>query len=69
MPCDVAPCILTSLAYIQYLAENLGALNLKLTSEDVAEVRRLAEAAQGTLDDRYPAAAMKLLLAETPALQ
>ncbi len=54
---------------MQYLEENLGALKLTLTAEDIAEVRRLAEAADKTLGDRYHSQGMALILAETPPLE
>lgn len=54
---------------VQYLHENLGALKLKFTPEDLAEVRRLAEAAQGALGDRYPTQYMGMLFAESPPLK
>ncbi len=53
----------------KYLDENLGALKLKLSDEEVAEVRKLAEAADKTLGDRYNAASMKMLLLDTPPLE
>ena len=59
-PRSITDCIL------QYLEENLGALNLKLSQEDVAEIRRLCENVQ--LGDRYPAAHMGMILQDTPPL-
>jgi aryl-alcohol dehydrogenase-like predicted oxidoreductase len=52
---------------IKYLEENLGALNVKLTPEEVKEVRDLVEAAE-VHGDRYPSAAMGSLFADTPNL-
>lgn len=37
--------------YSQYLEENLGALGLKLSTEDIAEIRKLCE--NMSLPDRY----------------
>ncbi|KII86675.1 hypothetical protein PLICRDRAFT_163919 [Plicaturopsis crispa FD-325 SS-3] len=55
---------------VKYLEENLGALKVKLTPEDVAEVRGFAleadEASKGY--GRYPAPLLALLFAETPEL-
>lgn len=52
---------------IKYLEENLGALDVKLTDEEVKEVRDLVDNAEvhGT---RYPAVHVPFLLADTPAL-
>ena len=52
---------------IKYLEENLGALNVKLTPEEVKEVRDLVEAAE-VHGDRYPSAAVGSLFADTPNL-
>jgi aryl-alcohol dehydrogenase-like predicted oxidoreductase len=43
-----------------YLEENLGALQITLTPEDLAEFN-LAAPAGGTAGDRYPAASMAYL--------
>ncbi|GJE93677.1 aldo/keto reductase [Phanerochaete sordida] len=52
------------------LHENLAALNLKLTSEEVADIRHVAEEADATLQGgRYPPFLMALLDADTPPLQ
>lgn len=52
---------------VKYLEENLGALEVKLTQEEVQEVRDLVESAEvhGT---RYPAALLATLFASTPEL-
>lgn len=52
---------------IKYLEENMGALKVKLTEEDVAEVRKLVDGAE-VHGSRYPEAMMSLLFADTPAL-
>lgn len=52
---------------IKYLEENMGALNVKLTPEEVKGVRGLVEAAE-VHGDRYPSAAMGSLFADTPNL-
>ncbi len=56
--------------FVQYLDENLGAMKLSLTPEDVAEVRRLAEAAdeRQTVGARYNALGIQLSYLETPPL-
>ncbi|KAF4563680.1 hypothetical protein EYR36_002918 [Pleurotus pulmonarius] len=54
---------------VKYLKENLGALNVKLTEEEVLEVREIASAAdKACVGDRYPAAMQQMLYADTPAL-
>jgi aryl-alcohol dehydrogenase-like predicted oxidoreductase len=52
---------------IKYLEENMEALNVKLTLEEVKEVRDLVEAAE-VHGDRYSLAAMGSLFADTPNL-
>jgi aryl-alcohol dehydrogenase-like predicted oxidoreductase len=53
---------------IKYLEENLGSLEVKLTSEEEKEIRSLVEGAEvhGT---RYPERLMGSLFADTPALE
>ncbi|KAI0266183.1 NADP-dependent oxidoreductase domain-containing protein [Gloeopeniophorella convolvens] len=53
---------------VKYLNENLGSLNVKLTPEEVQEVREIAVRADSVLGDRYPAAAMDTLYVDTPPL-
>ncbi|KIP02194.1 hypothetical protein PHLGIDRAFT_112316 [Phlebiopsis gigantea 11061_1 CR5-6] len=53
---------------VKYLEENLGALDLELAAEDVAEIRRLSEGISGTLGNRYDAVRMQLILQDTPPL-
>ncbi|KIM36704.1 hypothetical protein M413DRAFT_449041 [Hebeloma cylindrosporum] len=53
---------------IKYLKENLGALNVKLTPAEVAEVREIARKADAVQGDRYPASSMHTLFADTPPL-
>ncbi|KAI0764116.1 Aldo/keto reductase [Irpex lacteus] len=52
----------------RYLHENLGALKVKLSREDVDEVRRLAEDAHKTFDTRYPTDSMSTIMVDTPPL-
>ena len=49
------------------MKENLGAYEVKLSVEDVAEVRRLANEAT-VPGDRYPAHTLYTLFADTPPL-
>jgi len=52
---------------IKYLEENLGALDVKLSKEEVKEVRDLVESAE-VHGSRYPEAMMVTLFADTPKL-
>ncbi|KAI0747132.1 NADP-dependent oxidoreductase domain-containing protein [Daedaleopsis nitida] len=54
---------------INNLKENLGSLQIKLTPEDVAEVRKLADAANLGVGDRYPRSLQHSLFVDTPPLQ
>ncbi|KAF5364300.1 hypothetical protein D9756_001130 [Leucocoprinus leucothites] len=51
---------------IKYLKENLASIHIKLSSEDDAKVRKLAEEAE--IGDRYPAQMMASLFADTAPL-
>lgn len=53
---------------IKYLEENIGSLDVSLSSEELQEIRQLIEAAEvhGT---RYPEATMASLFADTPELE
>ncbi|TFK49236.1 Aldo/keto reductase [Heliocybe sulcata] len=53
---------------IKYLRENLDALKLKLTAEDIAAVRSLAENSDAVQGARYPPGMSDTLFADTPAL-
>lgn len=54
---------------IPYIEENLGAAKVQLTPEDLVKLRKLAdETDKGTPGDRYPAALMSHLSANTPPL-
>ncbi|KAF8997503.1 NADP-dependent oxidoreductase domain-containing protein [Cyathus striatus] len=53
---------------VKYLEENLGAAHVKLSAEDIADVRAVAEEADKTLEGRYPAQFESMQFAETPAL-
>jgi len=53
---------------IKYLKENLAAINVKLSNEEIAQVRKLAEDSDVGGLDRYPTAMMGTLFADTPKL-
>jgi len=53
---------------IKYLRENLGALNVKLTPAEVAEVREISKRADAAQGDRYPLSMKDMLFADTPPL-
>ncbi|TBU38744.1 Aldo/keto reductase [Dichomitus squalens] len=63
---DIIPIVGTT--KLDNLKENLGAYDVKLSPEDIAEVRRLADGAS-VPGDRYPAFLFHTLFADTPALQ
>ena len=46
----------------------MAALNVKLTKEEVEEVRRIAAEADSSHGDRYPPVLAKVLFGDTPAL-
>ncbi|KAF7975782.1 hypothetical protein HWV62_8599 [Athelia sp. TMB] len=53
---------------IKYLEENVAAINVHLTPEDLQEVRDVANKADAAQGDRYPASIVGLLFADTPEL-
>lgn len=53
---------------VKNLEENLGALSLKLTPEDLQAVRDVAKRADAEHGDRYPEFIMRFLFADTPEL-
>ena len=53
---------------IKYLEENLGALDVKLTVSEVAEIRKAVDNAD-VFGTRYPEKMMGALLADTPPLE
>ncbi|KAI0296285.1 NADP-dependent oxidoreductase domain-containing protein [Multifurca ochricompacta] len=53
---------------VKYLNENLGSLEVKLSPEEVQEVREIAERADSVLGDRYPAGMMDTVYVNTPPL-
>lgn len=52
---------------IERLKENLGSLEVKLTDDEVAEIRKIAESAE-IAGGRYPEGFAAHLYADTPAL-
>lgn len=48
--------------------ENLGAVKVKLSTEDVAAVRKLAVEADAQHGERYPPGIAGVLFVDTPAL-
>jgi len=53
---------------VKYLNENLGSLNAKLSSEEVQQIREIAQRADSTLGERYPPAMLETLYTNTPPL-
>ncbi|KAI0057316.1 Aldo/keto reductase [Artomyces pyxidatus] len=53
---------------VKYLKENLGATDVRLTQDEVQEVRRIAEQADAVIGDRYPPRIQVTLFADTPPL-
>lgn len=51
---------------LQYLEENIAAANVKLTPQDVEDVRQAAKDADAAQEDRYPPGFMEMLFVETP---
>ncbi|KAI0646601.1 Aldo/keto reductase [Trametes meyenii] len=54
---------------IPNLEENLGAVNVKLTPEDIQEVRDIADKADAANGPRYPPQLMAVHFGDTPALK
>ena len=54
---------------LQTLKENVAAANIKLTEEELAEIRQLAEKVDKShVGPRYPGQMSELLFADTPEL-
>ncbi|KAF8151857.1 Aldo/keto reductase [Mycena galopus ATCC 62051] len=53
---------------IKYLEDNLAAVKVTLSSEDVAAIRKLAADADAQQGERYPPGLADLLFVDTPAL-
>ncbi|KAF7793540.1 hypothetical protein EIP86_004654 [Pleurotus ostreatoroseus] len=54
---------------IKYLNENLDATKVNLSSEDIAEIRKIADEIDGTLADSLPPPYKDLKLVDTPPLK
>lgn len=56
--------------FFQYLKENLGAADVRLSPEEIARIRNLAETVNTAVGglERYPVGEMVHLLADTPEL-
>lgn len=55
------------LTFDQYLKENMGASAVKLTPEDIAAIRKIAEESE-IPGDRYPEIMLAHVLVHTPPL-
>ena len=53
-------------SWVTRLEENIAGANVKLTPEDLQEVRAEAEAADATNGERYPPGSAVLLFGDTP---
>ncbi|KAF8998393.1 NADP-dependent oxidoreductase domain-containing protein [Cyathus striatus] len=53
---------------IKYLLENIGATKLKISADELQEVREIANRADASQADRYPAFIQETLFVETPVL-
>ncbi|KAL5521503.1 hypothetical protein ACEPAF_2251 [Sanghuangporus sanghuang] len=53
---------------VKYLKENLAAVDVKLSQDEIAEIRQLAENAEVLKGERYPWGLQKQLFADTPPL-
>ncbi|THH13715.1 hypothetical protein EW146_g6538 [Bondarzewia mesenterica] len=53
---------------VKYLEENLGALNVKLTADDLKAVRVVAEKADAQQGERYPPEFLDSMFSDTPPL-
>ncbi|KAJ7779071.1 Aldo/keto reductase [Mycena metata] len=54
---------------IKYLEENLAAIKITLSDEDVAAIRQLAVEADAQQGERYPPALPQVLFVDTPAFE
>lgn len=65
-------CVLLALliqSILQYLKENLGAAKVHLTTEEISEIREIANVANAnSVGDRYPSDSMQFTLVDTPPL-
>ncbi|KAJ7281059.1 NADP-dependent oxidoreductase domain-containing protein [Mycena rebaudengoi] len=54
---------------IKYLEDNLAAINLKLSKEDLQKIRAVAKEADAAQGERYPPALVASMFVETPELK
>jgi aryl-alcohol dehydrogenase-like predicted oxidoreductase len=59
-------CIFIGNATHQYLEENVAALKLKLSAEDVQAVREVASQADAAQGERYPPGMVEMMFVDTP---
>ena len=65
----VLSCLMEFMACtLQSLEENVGSVMLKLSPEELQEVRKIAEQADAAQGHRYPEMMVPLLLGDTPPL-
>jgi hypothetical protein len=53
---------------VQYVEENIKAITVELASEELQQVREIAEAADAAQGDRYSTGMHELTYADTPQL-
>jgi diketogulonate reductase-like aldo/keto reductase len=53
---------------IKYLEENVDAINVKLSKEEEANIRKTIESVGGSKGERYPASMMARLFGDSPEL-
>ena len=53
---------------IKYLEENMGALDVKLSTEEIKAIREAVESAGETSGQRYPENMLRLNFMDTPEL-
>jgi diketogulonate reductase-like aldo/keto reductase len=51
---------------VKYFDENVASINVTLSKEEAAEVRKTIESVGGGKGDRYPAALMSVLFGDSP---
>jgi diketogulonate reductase-like aldo/keto reductase len=54
---------------MQYLEENLAAVKVALSAEDVTAIRKLAVDADAQQGGRYPPGLLEVMFVDTPALE
>ena len=51
---------------MKYLEENVAAINVKLSAEEEADVRKTIDSVGGSKGSRYPPAMMAVLFGDSP---